>query len=131
MKVKILNLLIIVASLFGYLEWGSNNNSSFLYEGEFEVLHKLFTDPGAAIHPLTLIPLLGQVLLLITLFQSRPSKYLTYAGIACLGCLLCLMTFIGIIDMDFKILLSTLPFLICAVLVIREFRKQKKETPAG
>lgn len=126
MKIKILNLLIVVTSLFGYLEWGGNN-SSFLYEGEFEVLKKLFTEPGSILHPLTLIPLLGQILLLITLFQSRPSKYLTYAGIACLGCLLCLMTFIGVIDMDFKILLSTLPFLICSVLVIREFWKQKKQ----
>lgn len=126
MKIKILNLLIVVTSLFGYLEWGGNN-SSFLYEGEFEVLKKLFTEPGSILHPLTLIPLLGQILLLITLFQSRPSKYLTYAGITCLGCLLCLMTFIGVIDMDFKILLSTLPFLICSVLVIREFWKQKKQ----
>lgn len=122
-KIKILNLLVIITSLFGYLEWGGNN-SSFLYETEYDVLAKLFTDPASVTHPLTLIPLLGQILILITLFQTTPNRYLTYIGIGCLGLLLGLMTFIGIIDTSFKILISTLPFLIVSTLAIREFRKQ-------
>lgn len=125
MKAKILNLLIIVSSLFGYLEWGKNN-SSFLYEGEFEVLAKLFTDPKSAAHPFIIIPLLGQILLLVTLFQQSPNKYLTYLGIACLGLLLGLMTFIGIIDMNFKILISTIPFLALSILAVSELQKQKR-----
>ena len=106
------------------MEWG-NKNSSFLYESELEVLKKLFTEPKAVAHPLIFIPLLGQVLLLVTLFQSVPGRYLTYAGILCLGCLLGLMAIIGLIDLNFRILLSTLPFLICSVLVIKEFRRKK------
>lgn len=69
MKRKFLNLLLIVTSPFGYLEWGSEN-SMFLFQGEWEVLVKLFQDPVAAAHPFTLMPLLGQILLLITLFQK-------------------------------------------------------------
>lgn len=124
MKTKILNLLIIISSFFGYLEWGKNN-SSFLYKGELEVLSKLFTNPIAAAHPLTLIPLLGQLLLLFTIFQAKPSKRFTYIGIISLGCLLCFITFIGIIDKNLKMLISTLPFIIFSVLAIRELAHEK------
>jgi hypothetical protein len=40
MKQRILNLLLIVTSLFGYLEWGADNRM-FLFQGELEVLTKL------------------------------------------------------------------------------------------
>lgn len=126
MKTKILILLIIVTSLFGYLEWGKNN-SSFLYAGEFEVFKKLFTDPGSIVNPFIIAPLIGQILLLVTLFQRLPNKYLTYSGIACLSLLLGLMTFIGIIDLNFKILISSLPFIITSFLSIRELRRLKNQ----
>ncbi len=124
-KTKILNILLIITSLFGYLEWGIDNKS-FLFEGEYEVLSKLFKDPKSAAHPFTLIPLLGQILLLITLFQKKPDKMLTYAGIACLGILLGFMFCIGIVSLNFKILMSTLPFLTTVIYTILHFRKQKK-----
>jgi hypothetical protein len=123
MKIKILNLLLIISSLFGYLEWGANNHS-FLYEGEYEVLTKIFSDPQSVVHPFTLIPLFGQVLLFTTLLQAKPSKILTYAGIGCLGLLLGFMFFTAIARMKFNILISTLPFIIIATLSIREVRKQ-------
>lgn len=124
MKAKILNLLLIITSLFGYLEWGTNNKS-FLFEGEYEVLRNIFTNPESAIHPFTIIPLVGQILLLITLFQKKPNKTLTYIGIACLGLLLGFMFFIGITSLNFKILISPLPFLITAIYTIFYLRKQK------
>lgn len=124
-KTKVLNILLIITSLFGYLEWGIDNKS-FLFEAEYEVLSKLFTDPESAAHPFTLFPLSGQILLLITLFQKQPGKMLTYAGIACLGILLGFMFFIGITGPHFKILISTLPFLITVIYTILHLRKQKR-----
>jgi hypothetical protein len=123
MKEKFLNILLIISSLFGYLEWGTDNKS-FLFEGEYEVLSKLFTDSESAVHPFTIIPLLGQILLLITLFQQKPNKILTYIGIACLGLLLGFMFFISIIVMKLKILISTLPFLATAIYTVFHFRKK-------
>lgn len=123
MRQKILNALLIVTSLFGYLEWGGNN-SSFLFKAEADVIAKLFSNPESAAHPFTLLPLAGQVLLLITLFQSKPNKGLTYSGIAGIGILLLMMFAIGLISLNFKILLSTLPFIITAILAIRNFRSQ-------
>lgn len=113
MKEKILNVLLIVSSLFGYLEWGGNQKA-FLYESEFEVVRKLFSDPMSVLHPLILLPLLGQLLLLTAIFMSKSGKISSLTGIACLSVLLGMMFFIGLLDLHIKILLSTLPFLVIA-----------------
>ena len=122
MKGKILNLLLILTSLLGYLEWGGGN-SAFLFQAEYEVLKGLFSNLELLTHPLTFIPLFGQVLLIITLFQQEPSKKLTYIGMACLGLLLGLMFLLGAFVLSFKVLLSTVPFFITVVFVVRNFRE--------
>lgn len=127
MKHKILNLALVFTSLIGYLEWGTNSKM-FLFQGEMEILSKLFSDPDSVIHPFTLLPLFGQILLLVTLAQKEPNKILTYIGLGCIGLLLAFMFVIGLISFNYKILLSTIPFLITAVLTIRHLRgKQLKE----
>lgn len=123
MRRKILNLLLVVTSLFGYLEWGTDNRM-FLFQGEWEVLAKLFQDPVAAAHPFTLMPLFGQIILLFTLFQKEPGKILTFIGLACLSLLLLFMFLIGILSLNLKILLSTIPFIITGVLVMIESRRK-------
>jgi len=122
MKSKSLNALLIVTSLFGYLEWGTTNHT-FLFQAEWDIITKLFVSPTEVAHPFTLIPLAGQVLLLITLFQKRPSKLLTYLSIAALGLLLGFMFIIGLMSLNYKIILSTLPFIVTAVITIKHSRK--------
>lgn len=123
MKSKLLNLLLIITSLFGYLEWGGGNHS-FLFQAEGEVLAKIFTDPASVLHPLTVLPMIGQLLLLITLFQKQPGKILTYAGLAGLGILLAFLLVVGILGSNIKVILSTLPFLVLAVIAIRHYRRR-------
>lgn len=123
MKRKILNLLLIITSLIGYLEWGTDQKM-FLFQGELEVLAKLFQDPVSAAHPFTLLSLLGQIILLITLFQREPGRILTLVGLACLSLLLLFMFLIGVVAFNFKILLSTIPFIITGILVIIESRRK-------
>ncbi len=118
MKSKILNVLLIITSLFGYLEW-SGNSHIFLFKAEVEIIFKLFNDPISVLHPFTILPLVGQILLLITLFQKKPSKTLTFISITGLGLLLGFMCFVGLISMNFKIFISTIPFIIVSVLVIK------------
>lgn len=122
-KAKLLNLLLIITSLFGYLEWGQHN-TSFLFQIEYEVLRNLFNDPKSVVHPFTILPLFGQVLLLITLFLKEPNKILTYVGIGCLGLLLGLMFFIGILGINYKILISTLPFILTSIIAVRNYRQK-------
>lgn len=124
MKSKILNLLLIITSLLGYLEW-SGNNHIFLFKAEAEIFSKLFTDPVSVLHPFTLFPLIGQLLLAITLFQKTPSKTLTYISIVGLGLLLWFMCFVGIVSMNFKIIISTIPFIVVSIFAIKHYRKIK------
>ena len=124
MKPKILNALLILTSLVGYLEWGQGYHS-FLFEAEWEVLAKLFTNPAEAAHPFTLIPLAGQVLLVFTLFQKVPSRVLTIISIASLGLLLGFMFIIGLMSLNVKIALSTLPFVLVSIYTIRQLRKKQ------
>lgn len=119
MHSKILNTLLVLSSLIGYLEW-SGNNYLFIVEAEREIILKLFTDPNSIIHPLIILPIGGQILLLLTLFQKKPNKIMTYISIAMLGCLLYLMLFIGIFSFNYKIIISTLPFLFISIAIVRQ-----------
>lgn len=123
MKSKVLNLLLIISSLIGYLEWGKDQHS-FLFEVEGDILKKLISNPSQIAHPFIILPLLGQLLLLITLFQKTTSKKLSYLGIASIGILYILMFAIGCLGLNFKILISTLPFLFLSVLSILHLRKR-------
>lgn len=126
MKDRALNLSLLLVSLFGYLEWGKDN-SSFLFEAEYEVVRLLLTDPAEAAHPFSLLPLFGQILLLITLFQKKPGRGLTLVGIACIGLLLLFMFFIGIVGPNFRILASTLPFLfLSGIAIARHARRARR-----
>jgi hypothetical protein len=117
---KTLNTLLLLASLIGYLEW-SGNNHLFIFEAEREIILKLFTDTNSVIHPLIIIPMGGQILLVLTLFQKKANKIMTYLSIAMLGCLLYFMLFIGLMSFNYKIITSTLPFLFISIAIVRRF----------
>lgn len=126
-KSKILNALLVVTSLLGYLEW-SGNSHSFLFEAEGEILSKLFVDPVSVFHPFTVLPMIGQLILLVTLFQKQPSKLLTYAGIAGLGFLLAFILVVGLLSVNLRIILSTIPFMIVSIAAIRHMRSQDRRS---
>lgn len=122
-KAKALNALLILTSLMGYLEWGKDNRV-FLLQAEGQILLRLINEPVAVAHPFTVLPMIGQLILLITVFQKKPGKILTYIGISGIGILLAFMFVIGLISLTIKILISTLPFLIMAFLTIRHHMRR-------
>lgn len=126
MKIKILILLIILSSFFGYLEWGKDSKM-FLIEGEIDIISKLFSNPGSVLHPFIILPLLGQALLIITLFQTKSGKTLSLLGISFIALLILLITFISVISLNYKMFLSTLPFIILSVMRISLYKKDKKK----
>lgn len=125
MKSKILNLLLLISSLFGYLEWGKTNRL-FLFQAEAEIILKAIDNPISMMHPFVLLPLFGQILLLITLFQSTPNRTLTFIGIGTLTILLGFMFVIGLMSLNGKIICSTIPFLVLTILTIRYHIKKQK-----
>lgn len=122
MKGKILNILLIISSSFGFLEWGQNHKM-FLFQIEAEIFSKFFKDPISVIHPFIILPLLGQVLLLLTMVQKKPSKILTYFGIGGVGILIALIFLIGCLNINLRMLFSTIPFLTIVYFTIRYHRK--------
>ena len=125
MKYKLLNAALIATSVLAYLEW-SGDSSMFLLSAEAEIIAKLFTDPASVIHPFTLLPLAGQLILLATLFQKRPGRGLTYVGLGCIALLLYFIFIIGIMAMNIKIFGSTLPFVTISVLTIIAYQRRRK-----
>jgi NAD/NADP transhydrogenase beta subunit len=119
MKAKILNFLLVVSSLIGYLEWGGNN-AIFLGQAELDIIQKIFWDPLSVAHPFVLLPLVGQIILIITLFQKQPSKSWTYISMLMIGLLLGFMLIIGMISLNFKIAASVIPFLVISLLTITQ-----------
>ena len=122
MKGKILNVIALFSSFLGYLEWGTNK-SMFLFHAEYDILSKLFIKPLDVIHPLTILPLLGQFFLFITIFQKPTQKISTLIGISGIGLLYIILLLIGLIDLNWKIFFSTIPFLFISFIIIKERNK--------
>jgi hypothetical protein len=123
-KKRVFLFLLFISTFLGYLEWG-DDQSSFLIQTELEIFSKGIEDPVSVLHPFTLIPFIGQILLFISLFQKAPKKGLVIAAIIGLGLLFGLILFIGIIGPNLKILFSSLPFWLFSILLIREFRTSR------
>lgn len=124
---KITNLGLLLTSLLGYLEWGKNQRS-FLFETELELVTKAFSQPQSLLHPFVILPFLGQILLLVTLFQTTPKKYYTLLGMSCIGLLMVMILVVGILSKNIKVVASTIPFCVCAYLSISQNLKKNATT---
>jgi hypothetical protein len=124
MKSKLLNALLLFSSLFGFLG-GGHNKRIFLFQIEAEVFSKMPHDPLAILHPFILLPLIGQILLIITLIKKTPSKVLTYIGIGGIGILMALVLLVGCLGKNLMTVTSTIPFFAISYFVIRLNRRMK------
>jgi hypothetical protein len=120
---KLLNICLLVTFLTGYLEWGKEMHA-FIFQAEADAFKNIKTDPASLFHPAILIPLFGQLTVIFTLFQKDPSKQLTYIGMACLCAFMLLLFITGLISLNFKIVCSTLPFFIVAMVILGFNRKK-------
>lgn len=118
---RVINVLIILTSWLGYLEWG-HSQSAFLIEVEWLLLSGQSTSASDFAHPIIFLPLTGQVLVLIALFQKIPSRRLTTLGLALIAVLLLLVSVVGLMSLNLRIFGSTLPFFVVSSWLLR--RKQ-------
>jgi hypothetical protein len=75
-------------------------------------------------HPAFLVPFVGQLLLLLTLFQAQPKRWMIYTGTGMLALLLVFVFVIGIISGNIRILLSAVPFIFGSVLLVTFLRRE-------
>jgi len=117
---KFLPLLILLSSLFGYFEWGGGN-SGYLGSLEYDLIRKGMSS-SELFHPFILLPLCGQILLLVSLFY--PKRALVIAGILLLSVIMLMILLVGILSLNFKIILSALPFIVLSVFYIIKSRNK-------
>lgn len=121
---RIINVCLFVSFLFCYLEWGAGN-SDFIFQMEYEVFSKSLQGTNV-IHPLIILPFLGQLLLIFTIFQKTPNKKLTLISIGLLGTLVLMILLVGILTSNFRIIISTIPFIAVAVFCLINYRRQRQ-----
>jgi hypothetical protein len=93
---------------------------------EYEILAKLFSNPLSVLHPFTTIPLIGQVLLLISLLQKQPNNLLMKLGISSLLFLIGFIFIVGLLSLQLTIIISTVPFISLAILSFLEIKRNSK-----
>lgn len=121
---RIFLLLILLTSLIGYLSWG-NQQSAFLYEVEIDILSKAIKNPFDILHPMILLPIFGQGVLIFVLFRKKLNKKWIYVGIGSLGILMFFILFIGLLTRNMKIIASAIPFTFLSLLTLYKIRTAK------
>jgi hypothetical protein len=126
-KWNIIVLLLFLTSFIGYLEWGERKE--FIFQMEFDILQKLVVNPTSIIHPLVVLPLIGQIILLLALFKTNTHKYLVLIGIFGIFLLFAMIFIVGVLSMKFKIMFSVVPFFILALIWLKtHFLNQNQNT---
>jgi len=100
---------LFLFSFIGYLEWGKE--SEFIAEIEYDLLLKMGDTPEAFLHPFILLPLLGQIVLLLSFLATKPKFWVVLLASTGIALLFLMLLFIGLLDWNPKITLFTLPFL--------------------
>lgn len=106
------------------MEWGGGN-SAFVFQSEVQIFTQSESWRDNFAHPIILAGLIGQLILLFAAFKKTPSRKLTWAGILILSPVVLLIFLAGALSVNWKMVLSVLPFLALVFLFWRNNRKQK------
>lgn len=107
---KILLAGILVSFLFCYLQW-SGSSHGFIFQLEYEVLKESLHHPWKVLHPFTLIPFLGQLLLLLALLRKKSPGWIVWTGIAFVLLLPLMLLIVALLAKNIRIGASVLPVL--------------------
>lgn len=119
---RFLNLALLIAFQFCYLEWPPNN-TMFIFEGEIEIFSKTENWISNFTHPIILIGFLTQIVLLLGAVILNFNRKLNTLAVLLLGILVLFIFFIGVMALNYKIALSTLPYLVLMLLYFIKYRK--------
>ncbi|MEK8180842.1 hypothetical protein WMW71_10875 [Flavobacterium buctense] len=116
---------LFLSSFIGYLEWGKE--SEFMGEIEFDLLFKMSDSPEIFLHPFILLPLLGQIILLVSLLVPKPKFWLVLLASTGIALLFLMLLFIGLLNWNPKITLFALPFIAFYGFLITRRKKLNSE----
>jgi heme A synthase len=122
---KLINLGLLLSFLICYLEWGQDM-SGFLFQMEYDLFADASNSISSFLHPLILLPFIGQVVLLVSMFLRKPHRKLTLVVIAFLGVLVFMVLLVGVLSLNFKIIISAFPFVLISAYYVFSFQKRIK-----
>ncbi len=119
---RILYLLVAFSPWACHLEWGGNN-SDYLVAMEIKVLSGAVSGADLFLHPMILLPLLGQLMVLMALIHPHRLRMLAITGQVMLSLLVGLIFLSGLLRPHLLVAISTIPFLASSVLFYIAYRK--------
>jgi hypothetical protein len=119
---RYLNFFLFLSFQSCYLEWPPHN-SMFVFQALFEIFSKTENRLDNFTHPIILVGLLTQFVLLVGAVNLKMNKKLNAIAILLLGLLVLLFVLISVISLNLKMFLATLPFLSISVYFFWNFKK--------
>lgn len=113
-----LSISIFLCSLLPYLEWGGNNQAH-IYELELDVIRKLISSPTEALHPFTILPLIGQLFILISIFINKRKLILLKTGVVLILLLIAFIFSIGIMNLNLKMIAFSTPYILLSIVILK------------
>lgn len=122
MNKKLFTLLLLISFLICYLQWPGH--SMFVFQLECEVLFGEHDKIDSFMHPAILLPFVGELFFIFALFQNK--HWPIASGIILCGLLVLFFLLVGILGLNWKIIVSTLPFLGSSVFYFVRIRRPEK-----
>ncbi|MBL7885399.1 MAG: hypothetical protein JNJ52_01510 [Flavobacterium sp.] len=120
---RMINLALLVAFSICYLEWPPHN-SMFVFQGEYEIFTNTKNWVSNFTHPLILLGLTAQLILIYAVINPKINAKLNHLGVIILTPIVLLFFVVGLLSTNYKIMASTAPFLALVVLYIKNFRRK-------
>ncbi|MBI5915210.1 MAG: hypothetical protein HY842_07530 [Bacteroidetes bacterium] len=120
---RLINIGLFLAFNICYLEWGSDQ-SSFLFQIPFTIFAEKKDLLSTLTHPLIIFGFAGQLMLLVSAIRKVPNRIVNLIGWLCLAVIVLLVLLSGLLSFNWRILLSTVPFIVLSVLFFRNRRKK-------
>ena len=119
---RFVNLLMLIAFQIGYMEWPPHN-SMFVFQAQYEIFSKTDRLLTNLFHPIILLGLVVQIILIIGAFLPNLNKKINAIGILLLSLLVLLFLLISILSLNLKMFLATLPYLSITVYFFWNYKK--------
>lgn len=115
---RTLHVLLALTPLICYLQWGGGHAAT-LAEIEWQILTTTKDSLQSLLHPFFLLPLLGQIALLVTAFTKKSPLIISIGGQVLLSLIVFMVALSGILTRNLLMLASAVPFIIVSVLFYR------------
>lgn len=120
-KIRVTNAGLFLSFFLLYLEWGKTQ-AHFMFELAMIIFTKKANSLETLTHPIILMLIGALSLTLISACSRKPNRVLNFIAVLLMSAFVLFVLLIGFMAHNYKIVLSTFPYLICGV-VFFSFRK--------